>query len=198
MKETGVCLIILALVLLFVSFIFDVSVEVTRPYVPSLSPYLPPMPGSTENVVNLQKLQMQMMFFQGGLVSFLGGMVAYAGGAILEALPKQEPRRDPSDDQPQASSAAPATEPTDAQAVPAFYVDGDSEEMSAGKVIGVIILVILVTLGLVVAIVSLTGGARSTANSHATEAGNDMMMDANAMDMGMDASLQDAPYPELK
>lgn len=85
MKGWGGALFGLGLLLLLIAWLMPVTVSVAETRYSTLLSEMVPT-GASNEVVNLQKLQVQMMVWHAGLIAFLTGCVLGAAGAIAEKL----------------------------------------------------------------------------------------------------------------
>ncbi|MEN3749046.1 hypothetical protein TPR58_17870 [Sphingomonas sp. HF-S3] len=93
MKEGGWVLIAVGFLLAFFSFIFDPSVDAL----------------AGDRIVNIGRLQTQMLIFASGAVLCLMGTMFVAAGSIVERLPTEGPLLQV--EQPSDASTAAASEP---------------------------------------------------------------------------------------
>ena len=80
MTISGWCLLLFGTLLLFFGLMFDVTIHSDYSY-NALAGYVP-----SSDVINIGKLQQQMMLFESGLASILGGVVLIAAGGIANRL----------------------------------------------------------------------------------------------------------------
>jgi hypothetical protein len=172
MKESGWALVGLGVLLLIGSLFVDVSRSVG--YVPSGLGY-----GFPREVANIHAMHIQSLIFHGGLAAILAGTITIGFGEVVEILGTTD-RDATAQAEPVPDSEPVTSSGNDVPDHSELPLESDSPVWWALGIIAAILIVLFIIAS------SISSPSYSPASD---DLGNDMMMDPNSMDMGIDLNM---------